>query len=112
MKSPINPLFNGTVQIQTPAGQPESCLQHAPVAVCEGERVPGYLVDPHHFEDLMAMAKADEQKRSVDGRSRLTGDELRAIGREGARLLGDASERDMAMFSRFQRSATSNDELP
>ena len=90
-----------SVNLGTLGKDPEAFLRAAPVAVLDGDQVLGYLLDPPMFEELMALAVDAERRRTVKGRFRMSQDGLSAIGREGVRLLSEATEADMAEYSRF-----------
>lgn len=96
------------MNLETLAKDPEACLRQSPVAVYEGEKVLGYLIDPPYFEALMALAVAYEKQRTVEGRLQLSGEELHAIGRKGVRLLSEASEEDLRRFAQYQESSSSD----
>lgn len=110
-----NPWFGDFVELENLVSDPRACFQKAPLAVRDGGQTLGYLIDPEGFEAVMAMAVAYEKQRTVTGRLRITGDELRAIGQAGTRMLSEATEDDIAKLSTFSEvtfSDESNDRTP
>lgn len=110
-----NPWFGDFVELEKLVSDPRACFQKAPLAVRYAGRTLGYLIGPESFEAVIAMAVAHEQQRVVEGRFRLSGDELSAIARAGTRMLSEATEDDMAYFIEFSEvtvSHKSNDRTP